>query len=273
LCLLTLLPSPAGAASGCRVTSFDETAIVDVIHDGDTVRLRDGRKVRLIGINTPELARDDMAEQPLAREARETLHAAVAAHEYRIGMVYGRERHDRYKRTLAHLFTPEGDNLQALLLRQGLATAIPHPPNLSFSDCYNRQEQTARCNHDGIWSDNAQLVVQASTLNMKHKGFHLVTGIIEQIKLYDRGIRINMGKLMLGISKDNLAEFDLSALQALRGKRVTVRGWIQPRRAKQQKTNTSREKTAGYYMHIRHPSAIEINQTENDLKCQRTIDN
>ena len=235
LCLLTLSPSPAGAASSCRVTSFDETAIVDFIHDGDTVRLKDGRKIRLIGINTPELARDGMAEQPLAREAREALHAALAAHEYRIGMVYGRERHDRYKRTLAHLFTPEGDNLQTLLLRQGLATAISHPPNLVFSDCYKRQEQAARCNHDGIWSNTAQSVVQASTLNTKHKGFHLVTGTVEKVRLYDRGIRIHMGTLMLGISKDNLAEFDISALQALRCKRVTVRGWIQPRRAKQQK--------------------------------------
>ncbi len=44
----------------------------DVI-DGDTVVLQSGGKVRLAGINTPELRRDEQLPEPLAREASCTL--------------------------------------------------------------------------------------------------------------------------------------------------------------------------------------------------------
>ncbi|MHB8822818.1 MAG: thermonuclease family protein, partial [Pseudomonadaceae bacterium] len=44
-------------------------AVAQVI-DGDTLRLTDGRSVRLIGLNTPELGRKGRAAEPLADAAR-----------------------------------------------------------------------------------------------------------------------------------------------------------------------------------------------------------
>ncbi|UCB55870.1 MAG: thermonuclease family protein [Thiotrichales bacterium] len=237
------------------------------MHDGDTVHLQDGRKVRLIGINTPELARDKQPEQAFAREARDLLSKAIGAHDNRVGLVYGVERHDRYKRTLAHLFTPHGENLQAQLLQQGMAAAIPHPPNLAFSDCYMQQELSARCADKGLWSDSGQFIVRASTLDNKHGGFRLVTGKIERITLSDHGIRVFIGKLMLGIHGDNRADFDETELLAMQGKEVTVRGWVQPKRTKNKNGKLRDDKGVEFYMHVRHPSAIEINQTDKHAKC------
>lgn len=262
-----LAPAPALTETACHTPGFDEIVRVRYVHDGDTVHLQDGRKIRLIGINTPELARDDLPDQAYAREAQASLDAAITSSGDRVGLVYGADRKDRYQRTLAHLFTTGGVNLQALLLSQGMAVAIAHPPNLAFTGCYSELELAARCSGKGIWSDPGQLLVRASTLENKHKGFRLVSGTIDRINLNDYGARIFMGKLMLGIDSDNLADFDKTKLLSLRGRRVTVRGWLQPKRSKTSNRKSPGQDGVEFYMHIRHPSAIEINPWNSGAKC------
>lgn len=267
LCLVFIVPATAGCEPACDTRRFDASVAVRYVHDGDTVHLEDGRKVRLIGINAPELARDDAPEQAFARDAREALDRAIAANGYRVGLVYGKERKDRYKRTLAHLFTPDGANLQALLLAQGMAAAIPHPPNLAFTECYSEQERAARCSNERIWSNPGQLSVHASKLNDKHKGFRLVMGTVDRISLNDHGARIFMGKLMLGIHSDNLANFDTSELLSLRGRRVTVRGWLKPARNQSSRTKSRSQDAIRFFMNLRHPSAIETDTTGSGAAC------
>jgi len=221
----------------------------------------------LIGINTPELARDGMPDQAYAREAREILNAAISAHANRVGLIYGIERHDRYKRTLAHLFTPDGDNLQTQLLLQGMAVAIAHPPNITFSECYARQEKTARCEGTGIWSNPGEAVIQAAELNTENLGFHLVTGEVEHVSQTGKGIWIFMSKLMIEIHIENLTYFDQAKLLSLHGKQLTVRGWLRPKSKKQAKKKFRDGRTVEYYMHVRHPSALEINPIADETKC------
>lgn len=270
LCLAGGFSGTALADSACPAQRFDDTARVSYVHDGDTVHLRDGRKVRLIGINTPELARDDLPEQAFAAEAREALDAAIAANGYRVGMVYGSERHDRHRRTLAHLFTPGGENLQAELLQRGLAVAIAHPPNTAFTDCYSDQERAARSRHSGIWSI-PEHSVHVSRLGADTRGFNLVSGTVEHISHSARGVRIFIGSLMLGIQPENLEHFDLAELSALRGKQVTVRGWLHPANSGQDKKKSHADRREKYFMTIRHPSAIEINRTETESRCYNTL--
>ena len=45
------------------------TAKVIKVYDGDTVKIKDGKKVRLLGINTPELHHPDLPVQKYAVEA------------------------------------------------------------------------------------------------------------------------------------------------------------------------------------------------------------
>ncbi len=54
----------AGAAEACRPTGALQNVEVARVVDGDTVRLRDGRSVRLIGINAPELAHNGRTTEP-----------------------------------------------------------------------------------------------------------------------------------------------------------------------------------------------------------------
>lgn len=101
--------------------------VVDV-HDGDTVRLLDGRRVRLWGIDAPEL------RQPWGPESRDHLAALVRGREVQLEPHgedrYGRllavlrvggrsANHDLVARGLAWWFrkyTPEAHDLEALEL-------------------------------------------------------------------------------------------------------------------------------------------------------------
>jgi endonuclease YncB( thermonuclease family) len=266
LFLTCLVPVLADAGTACPDIQADETVRVRYVHDGDTVHLEDGRKIRLIGINTPELARDGKPAQAFAREAREVLNTAISLHDNRIGLVYGQERFDRYKRTLAHLLTPDGENLQALLLQQGMALAITHPPNTRYSECYAIQERMARCQHKGLWATPAKAIIMAADLGPENSGFQLVTGSIEHFSQTDRGVLLFMSELMIAIRSQDLAAFDVAELASLPGKTVTVRGWLHP-----DKAATSGKPRHGrsvkYYLRLRHPSAMEINPAATESEC------
>ena len=261
-----LLPVAAQAGPACSGTP-DEFAIVSYVHDGDTVHLEDGRKIRLIGINTPELARDDMPEQAFAVEARERLHATITRHGNRVGLLHGTERRDRYGRTLAHLITPDGENLQALLLSQGMAVAINHPPNTRFTECYAEQEHAARCRGTGIWSKPEKLVLPAAKLDASSRGFQLVNGRIDHVSHSDKGVWLYMAGLKIRIHEHDLAQFKLRQLLALDGKRVTVRGWLHPVSKKQASRESGYRKSVSYTMRLRHPSDIETGSIANATKC------
>lgn len=253
------MPDPVGDT--CEAGYFDETARVRSIHDGDTVRLDDGRKIRLIGINSPEVARGDRPAQAFANKARDQLKRLIASHKNEVKLVYGKQRHDRYKRTLAHLFSPDSENLQATLLQSGLATAYTYPPNLAYTDCYLQAEQAARCKSRGIWSDSDYAVKSSTALDPDTDGFSIVSGRVERVSESRKGFRLFLeGGLMLDVPAADLPGFNKGELKSLANKKITVRGWLHPgKRGK---------KGAKFYMRLRHPSAITpAATTDNIIKC------
>ena len=72
----------------------------DVI-DGDTIILQSGERVRLAGINTPELRRDEQLHEPLAKEASSTLLDLIGGQL--VGLEEAEDPLDHYGRTLAYL--------------------------------------------------------------------------------------------------------------------------------------------------------------------------
>ena len=143
-CLLTApLTAAAVTYPECRAGHYDERAKVRYVIDGDTVVLTDGRKVRIIGIDTPELGHDGRPDQPYARQARRYLAGILHAPHNEIELAYDRDRYDHYHRTLAHVFLPDGSNIDALILARGLATPLVIPSNLAFLNCYSGRAEKA----------------------------------------------------------------------------------------------------------------------------------
>ena len=199
---------------------------VQRVVDGDTVRLKDGRSVRMIGLNAPETGKRGSADEPYAVAARQRLQALVDASDRRVGLVVGRERKDRYGRTLAHLYGAEGKNLEAQLLAEGLGFQVGVAPNVDLVACQQAAENSAREARLGVWR---QSPVQ-SVAQLKQSGFALVSGRVSKIERNRGGIWIELqGSLVLRIAPELVRQFDTEWLNGLQGKSIEARGWVQDR--------------------------------------------
>jgi endonuclease YncB( thermonuclease family) len=243
------------AGKNCTGDAYDETVIVKHVHDGDTVKLADGRSLRLIGINAPEVARDGQAAEAFALPSRDLLRALLSKHNNQVKLIHGREKKDHYQRSLAHLFLPDGTNVQAQLLASGLVNAITIPPNIRFSHCYQQAEQRAFCDRKGLWS---RPIITIESLDDSARGFHVLRGKIKTINGSRSGLWLTLEHgLTLRIHPAQQALFDRQRLQSLIGQPVLVRGWLQAKK--------NPKKGERFYMQIKHPASIEAENSA--LQC------
>jgi len=128
----------------------DGTGRVVSITDGDTLRLEvDGTelRVRLIGIDTPEVYPDVECFGPEAEVAL----AALAAPGSSIGFAYDRDPRDQYDRELMYLFTADGTLINLELVAQGYAKAVLFEPNDRYWNDLRAVERSAQDAGLGLW--------------------------------------------------------------------------------------------------------------------------
>ena len=143
---------PAGATP-CREPVKGE--VVDIT-DGDTIRVKTGRgveRVRLIGIDTPEVDHSGPDDECFGEEAKAFLTAMIK--DKRVWLTFDAECKDGYDRTLAYVHRgfEVNDFIQRLLLRGGWATAYAVSPNVSLSELFEADEATARGASEGLWGE------------------------------------------------------------------------------------------------------------------------
>ena len=196
---------------------------VQRVVDGDTLRLVDGRAVRLIGLNTPEMGRQGRSAEPLAEAARKRLQALVAASDERVVLQLGKQAKDHYGRTLAHAYDNRGRNLEAQLLAEGLGYLVAVAPNLALVQCQQAAERVARKARVGLWQRSP---VQAPK-QLNSGGFALLQGRVQHVERNGGGLWLELGdSLVLHIAPLALGNFDLRAVQRLEGHTVEARGWV-----------------------------------------------
>lgn len=235
-------------AAECGVQAYDTTATVAKVVDGDSVTLADKRKVRLIGINAPELARYPKKTEAYALAAKRYLKRQLTANK-KIHLKFGQQNKDRYGRLLAHIFLSDGRNLNAMLVKQGLASAIVVPPNTALINCYFRLEQQARRKAKNIWSANTFKVIPASQLKLKDTGFAFIKGNVIRIGKSRDSIWLQLApEFTLRIKRKDFKyfkslNFKSISMDDLKGKTLFARGWIYERKKE-------------LYMQVRHPKMI-----------------
>ena len=206
---------------------MDERATVRKVFDGDTVELTDGRHVRFVGINAPEVAHQDKLAEPLAEEARAALAAALKK-DPTVLLRYDAERVDVHQRTLAHLYLSDRRSLAALLLEQGLAFWVAIPPDLHNAECYRAREQQARSAKRGIWSNAYYTPLDAQKVGRGADGFHVVKGRVERIGKSKGTIWLNLApKMALRIAREDLRYFTSYKPESLRVDAGTAVTWEQ----------------------------------------------
>ncbi|MDH3949130.1 MAG: thermonuclease family protein [Gammaproteobacteria bacterium] len=230
-------------ATECRLEHYDEQVTVAKVHDGDTVRLADGRNLRFIAINTPERARNTRPAQPLAEAGKQRLEALLAA-DKTLRLRYDEERKDRHGRLLAHPFLSDGRNLTQQLLQAGLGFHITVPPNLLLLECYQQAELDAQRQQRGLWQRADYRPRQASQLGADESGFMRVTGTVSRIGESRSAYWLNLGRgFALRLPKADIGYFPFPP-GSLKNKTLTVRGWIYSHRGELR-------------MNLRHPASIE----------------
>ena len=92
----------------CFEALQSELAHISRVSDGDTVVLKDDRRVRLIGVNTAELnARNPMLKKAALNATREL--TKLLPTDTAVTLFLGEESHDRHGRVLAHVVRTEDE--------------------------------------------------------------------------------------------------------------------------------------------------------------------
>ncbi|MDD3651960.1 thermonuclease family protein [Immundisolibacter sp.] len=240
---LAALAWVAAAAAGCRPPSRLESATVASHYDGDTLRLADGRRVRLLGIDAPEMNYHKGAPQPLAGRALDRLRT-LAPTGGPLRLAYDRQTHDRYGRDLAHTFRPDGINVEETLLREGLAVTFIMPPNTSLADCLLAAERQARLARRGLWALPAYNPLPAVRVPADGN-YHVLRGRVTSARRRGDWVLLKVDqRVQLRIARADWSAFEPADHRAWRGRTVIARGKIQSRNGRPQ-------------LRVWHPSQIE----------------
>jgi micrococcal nuclease len=139
-----LAPTPAVPRDPQQLTA------VERVVDGDTLIIAGGQRVRLLGINTPELARDGRPAEPWADEARKFLQSAVEGRDISLG--FDREHSDKYGRWLAYVYL-QGTLINEEIIRAGWSRAeTKYRYSEAMKVRFRRAEREARDQRAGMWS-------------------------------------------------------------------------------------------------------------------------
>ncbi|WP_263143854.1 thermonuclease family protein [Pseudomonas sp. RIT-PI-AD] len=245
------LAGVCAARAQCPLEPGLRTLEVKQVVDGDTLRLADGRSVRLIGVNAPEIGRHGHASQPFAEAARRRLAELVAASHGRVGLRLGEQPKDRYGRTLAHVYDQTGQNLEARLLEEGFGYRVAIAPNTRLLACQREAEASARRGARGLWRDPPLLSPQ----RIVESGFALVQGRVARAQRNRGGLWLELdGPLVVRVESALLKGFSRRFPQSLAGRRVEVRGWVIDRSRRGDVPSGQ----ARWMLPLSHPDMIEV---------------
>lgn len=118
--------------------------------DGDTIKLSDGRTVRYIGIDTPELHHPKKKVECFAQAASDFNQDLVLNKPVQLELDV--QPLDRYNRTLAYVYV-EDQLINEILIREGYAQAVSFPPNVKYQERFKGLERSAREQQKGLWEE------------------------------------------------------------------------------------------------------------------------
>ncbi|WP_417316831.1 thermonuclease family protein [Emcibacter sp.] len=250
--LLLILPVFAEAEALSRP---EGPFLVTEVVDGDTLRLEDGRQVRLVGLQAPKLplGREGFTEWPFAKEAKEALEELTLNKQ--VTLRYGGLQTDRYGRALAHLFLPDGTWIQGEMLKAGMARVYSFRDNRTQVRDMQAIEQEARRKRRGMWGLSYYAIKHHLEAGRFTDSFQIVEGVIKETASVRGRIFINFGEdwktdftlVIEGRARRLFQTADIK-LADLPGKKIHVRGWL--------------KYYNGPMIQVTHPEQIQIVEPE-----------
>lgn len=234
------IPSASATLVQPSVRAYRYKHYIANVYDGDTITLRNGERVRLLGINTPEIKSRFRQDEAGGQTAKKWLQEKLSYGE--VFLEFDTQQRDKYKRLLAHLLLENGEHLNKEIVRAGLASLSIVPPNLSYAAELKKAETYAQQQSVGIWSMADYQPLSVDHLAKKVAGWQRFLATPTEIRLTQKYVRLILNdKVDVRIAKAHLALFP--DLNMYLGKRLEIRGWA--------------SKNKGHYsILVRHPSAI-----------------
>lgn len=226
-CSLILMAAGTAIASPCMFEPQGEGRVAAVL-DARTLRLEDGREIRLAGI---EPARSEKSDDTSA------LSAIVAGRD--VSLRGADDTPDRYGRQTAFVFAGDSETpVQAQLLAQGEALVSADVTDKDCSALLAAAEAAARQAKQGTWADPAAIKNAESPGDILAGigRFTIVEGKVLSVRQAGATTYLNFGRnwtrdFAVTISRRMLPAFEAAgvALKSLENKRIRVRGFIEQR--------------------------------------------
>ncbi|WP_084191598.1 thermonuclease family protein [Algiphilus aromaticivorans] len=237
-------PPPGGAE---RIEAISRPAVrearVASVIDGDTVVLDDQRRLRLIGIDAPEMPYRGRPGEPGAEAARAHLASLVEGSE--LHLQPGDTARDDYDRLLGYLRDDSGRDLGAEMLRAGWAVVSLHEDNAGHADAYFAAEDEARKAGRGLWAEPALQPLPAIEAGAHRNSYRQLEGRVVAARAGRVSAELRLeGELRLHVAEAARERFSGARLRALEGETVRVRGVI-------------RQRDGHPLIHLRHPAQMD----------------
>ncbi|QOZ38508.1 thermonuclease family protein [Bradyrhizobium sp. CCBAU 53421] len=213
-------------AGGCDFEVQGEGRVAAVV-DARSLRLDDGREVRLAGIEVADRAK-----------ATAMLSALLVGRE--VTLRGQDDTPDRYGRQPAYAFLEGGEKpVQSELLRQGFALASSETADKDCAAALMAAEAEARAARSGTWAESA-VIKNAESPDDILAGigrFTVVEGRVLSVRQAGATTYLNFGRnwtrdFALTISRRIVPAFEAAGLapKSLENRRIRVRGWVEARR-------------------------------------------
>ena len=144
-------PATPAATSPAAPSSESAGPFVPVVRvvDGDTIWVPPEERVRLIGIDTPEVDWYGSEAECYGEEAGLFLRRLLEGE--RVRLAYDEELVDRYGRTLAYVYLEDGRMVNLLMVRRGYAVVTIFEPNDRHEERLRIAEREAQEARRGLW--------------------------------------------------------------------------------------------------------------------------
>ena len=235
------LAFPGAARGACKTESLRTASVAEIV-DGQTLRLEDGGRVRLIGALAPETPRwwKDAKPWPPAELARLALEELIGSSKVELRFAVDEAKRDRHDRFLAQLFVlrdAERIWVQGHMIRRGFAQAYSFKGHRACARALQQFEHQARAARAGLWRWGKFAIILAdniSALSKRRGGFQLVEGKVHSVGQTRQWTFLNFGAdwrsdFTVAVRAGDRARFRGSdvPLDQLAGKTLRMRGWIE----------------------------------------------
>ncbi len=159
------------------------------VDDGDTIVFSNDKRIRYIGINTPEVKHEKRKAEPFGEKAK-GFNKDLVLHK-KVRLEYDKIKYDRYGRLLAYVYLEDGTFVNEEMVKQGYAYCLVIKPNTRHHALLLTCQQQAMESKVGIWN-NWKETESTYTGNKKSHRFHNDTCLFGQktarknIKMFSR---------------------------------------------------------------------------------------